>query len=107
MDKFPDRHVEVWFRILLEIEHDPGGIVGRVCAAFGDGPVMRLPAPGTGSGTVFRHARECLPHPDRPELQDLVKSGIRPRGLGVIENESHPDPRIDLPRHWIPASRLV
>ncbi len=35
--------------------------------------------------------------PDRPELQDLVKSGIRPRGLGFIENESHPDPRIDLP----------
>ena len=31
--------------------------------------------------------------PDRPELQDLVKSRIRPRGLGIIENEAHPDPR--------------
>jgi hypothetical protein len=35
--------------------------------------------------------------PYRPELQDLVKCHIRPRGLGIIENESHPDPRTDLP----------
>lgn len=94
MDKFPDRHVEMWFRILLEVEHGPGGIVGRVCAAFGDGPVMRLQATADLEPVDLV---QITIGPDRPELQDLIKSGIRPRGLGVMENESHPDPRIDLP----------
>ena len=53
MDQFPGRHVEVWFRVLFEIKNRPGGIVGRVCSAFGDIPVVRLPAPVLGQAQYF------------------------------------------------------
>jgi hypothetical protein len=35
---------------------------------------------------------QILVGPDRPELQDLVKSRVGPSGLGIIENKGHHDP---------------
>ena len=91
MDQFPGRHVEVWFRILLEIKNRPGGIVGRVCSAFGDVPVVSQPAPVLGQAQYFL------------ALEDVGGTSLARDSSIILSQTSGARSRTSLAR-WIVAS---